>query len=59
MDIRGHGETSVRWDDFSARAALAANLREPGRMHALRTMIALSKATRQLSSRTAASPPWW
>jgi len=44
MDIRGHGETSVRWDDYSARAALTANLREPGRMHALRTLIALSKA---------------
>jgi len=31
-------------DHALARSALAANLREPGRMHALRTMIGLSKA---------------
>lgn len=31
-------------DHAAARAALAANLREPGRMQALRTMIGLSKA---------------
>lgn len=105
MDIRGHGDSSVAWDDYSARAvgrdalelirhlqagpavilgnsfaagsalwaahempaqvrgvvllgpvvrdgeppwwaraAVAANLREPGRMAALRTMVDLSKA---------------
>lgn len=86
MDIRGHGDSSVAWDDYSAyavghdaleliqhlqagpavilgnsfaagpalwaayeipaqaRAARAANLREPGRMAALRTMASLSKA---------------
>lgn len=32
-------------DHAAARAALAANLREPGRMQALRTMVGLSKAS--------------
>jgi pimeloyl-ACP methyl ester carboxylesterase len=36
--------TSKPIDHAEAKAALAANLREPGRMDALRTMVALSKA---------------
>lgn len=40
-------------DHAAARAALAANLREPGRMQALRTMVGLSKAiTEAIVART-------